>query len=141
MSSIPTVPTPRNEPVLSYAPGSPERKELKTRLAAMAGEEIEIPLIIGGKEVRTGDFKDVVMPHDHGHRLARAHLAGAAEVKQAVESSLAAQREWASWRWEDRAAVLLRAAELLAGPWRQTINASTMLGQSKTAHQAEIDSA
>ncbi len=141
MSSIPRVPQPVNEPVLSYAPGAPERARLKARLEEMAGEEIEIPLIIGGKEIRTGDTQKVVMPHDHGHVLATAHRAGEAEVRQAVAAALEAQREWVSWAWEDRLAVFLRAADLLATRWRATLNAATMLGQSKTAHQAEIDSA
>ena len=141
MSSIPVVPPPVNEPVLSYAPGSPERAELKARLEAMAGEEIEIPLIIGGREIRTGDLGTSVMPHDHGHVLARHHRAGEGEVRDAIRAAVEAQREWASWSWEDRAAVFLRAAELLATRWRATLNAATMLNQSKTAHQAEIDSA
>ncbi|MBV9773286.1 MAG: aldehyde dehydrogenase family protein, partial [Gemmatimonadetes bacterium] len=140
-NSIPQVPAPVNEPVLSYAPGTPERAELKAALDRMAGEQIEIPLIIGGREVRTGDTQTAVMPHDHGHVLATWHKAGEAEVRAAVKASLDAQREWAHWPWEDRLAVFLRAADLLAGRWRQTVNAATMLGQSKTAHQAEIDSA
>jgi 1-pyrroline-5-carboxylate dehydrogenase len=141
MSSIPKVPTPWNEPVLSYAPGTPERAELKAKLDEMRGEKIEIPLIIGGREIRTGNTQEVVVPHDHKHVLAVAHKAGEAEVKQAVNAALEAQREWASWAWEDRLAVFLRASELLATRWRQVLNASTMLGQSKTAHQAEIDAA
>jgi 1-pyrroline-5-carboxylate dehydrogenase len=135
------VPTPLNEPVRAYAPGSPEKKELKARLASMAGERIDIPLVIGGREIRTGDTATAVMPHDHGHVLATWHKAGPAEVQQAVAAAAEAKREWSSWRWEDRAAVLLKAAELLAGPWRTTLNAATMLGQSKTVYQAEIDSA
>jgi 1-pyrroline-5-carboxylate dehydrogenase len=141
MNSIPQVPLPRNEPVLGYAPGSPERAELKAALKVMAQEEIEIPLIIGGREVRTGDTDTQVVPHDHGHVLARYHKAGEAEVRQAVAAALEAQREWAAWPWEDRLAVFLRAADLLAGRWRPVVNAATMLGQSKTAHQAEIDAA
>ena len=141
MNSIPKVPLPRNEPVLGYAPGSPERAELKAALAMLSSEQIEIPLIIGGREVRTGDTDTQVMPHDHGHVLATYHKAGEAEVREAVRASLEAQREWASWPWEDRLAVFLRAAELLATRWRPVLNAATMLGQSKTSHQAEIDSA
>src|SRR4051812_13828178 len=141
MNSIPQVPRPRNEPVLGYAPGSPERAELKTALQVMSSAEIEIPLIIGGREVRTGNTDTQVMPHNHGHVLARYHKAGEAEVRQAVAASLEAQREWASWPWEDRLAVFLRAADLLAGRWRPVVNAATMLGQSKTSHQAEIDAA
>jgi 1-pyrroline-5-carboxylate dehydrogenase len=141
MNSIPQVPLPRNEPVLGYAPGSPERAELKAALKVMSGEQIEIPLIIGGREVRTGNTHTAVIPHDHGHVLATYHLAGEAEVRQAVDAALQAQREWAAWPWEDRLAVFLRAADLLATSWRPVLNAATMLGQSKTAHQAEIDAA
>ncbi|HEU0013893.1 MAG TPA: L-glutamate gamma-semialdehyde dehydrogenase [Longimicrobium sp.] len=141
MNSIPQVPQPRNEPVLSYAPGSPERAELKAALARMSGEEIEIPLVIGGREVRTGNTDTQVMPHDHGHVLARYHKAGPDEVRAAIQASLQAWRDWSAWPWEDRLAVFERAAELLATRWRPVLNAATMLGQSKTAHQAEIDSA
>ena len=141
MNSVPQVPAPRNEPVLSYAPGSPERAELKAALDRMAGEQIEIPVIVGGKEIRTGDTETVRMPHDHGHVLATYHKAGEAEVRAAVKASLEAQRDWMHWPWEDRLAVFLRAADLLATRWRPIVNAATMLGQSKTAHQAEIDSA
>jgi 1-pyrroline-5-carboxylate dehydrogenase len=135
------VPLPVNEPNKSYAPGSPERAELKTRLAAMAGEKIDIPIIIGGREIRGGRTEKSVMPHDHRHVLAEYHVAGPEQIAQAIAASAAARREWAAWPWEDRAAVILRAAELLATSWRATINAATMLGQSKTVFQAEIDSA
>jgi 1-pyrroline-5-carboxylate dehydrogenase len=141
MNSIPQVPAPRNEPVLSYAPGSAERAELKAALKAMASDQIEIPLIIGGREVRTGNTDTQVMPHDHSHVLATYHKAGEAEVREAVKAALEAQREWASWPWEDRLAVFLRAADLLATSWRPVLNGATVLGQSKTSHQAEIDSA
>jgi 1-pyrroline-5-carboxylate dehydrogenase len=134
-------PVPENEAILDYAPRSPERDELKARLATMAAEEIEIPLIIGGQEVRTGDTVEAVMPHDHKHVLATWHRAGAREAEMAIKVAGEAWRDWSSWSFEDRAAVFLRAADLLAGPRRQTLNAATMLGQSKTAHQAEIDSA
>ena len=134
-------PVPENEPILGYAPGSPERDELKARLATMAAEEIEIPLVIGGQEVRTGGTVEAVMPHDHKHVLATWHRAGAREAEMAIQAASEAWRDWSSWSFEDRAAVFLRAADLLAGPRRQTLNAATMLGQSKTAHQAEIDSA
>ena len=135
------VPTPSNEPVRSYAPGSPERASLETRLAELAGETVEIPLVIGGEEIRTGETVDVVMPHRHGHVLAKAHMGGANEALRAIDAAEAARHEWQRLPFEERAAVLLRAADLLAGPWRDTINASTMLGQSKTCHQAEIDAA
>jgi len=135
------VPPPVNEPVKAYAPGSPEKVELKESLRSMAAERMEIPVIIGGKEVRTGDLARAVMPHDHGHVLADWHKASPRHVQQAIDAALEARREWASWPWEDRAAVFLKAAELLATSWRATLNASTMLGQSKTVFQAEIDSA
>jgi len=135
------VPPPVNEPVKGYAPGSPERAELKARLQAMASERIEIPLVIGGKAVKGAETAKAVMPHDHGHVLAEWHKAGKEHVVQAIEAAAAARREWSRWPWEDRAAVFLRAAELLATSWRSTLNAATMLGQSKTAFQAEIDSA
>jgi 1-pyrroline-5-carboxylate dehydrogenase len=135
------VPAPVNEPVKSYAPGSPERAELKARLKSMASERIEIPLRIGGKEVRTGATAQAVMPHDHRHVLAEWHRASREHVEQAIAAARAAHAEWSSWPWEDRAAVILKAAELLATSWRATVNAATMLGQSKTVFQAEIDAA
>ena len=135
------VPPPVNEPVKSYAPGSPERASLKERLASMAAERADIALIIGGKEVRTGDLAQTVMPHDHRHVLGDWHRATPANVDHAIDAALKAAKDWASWSWEDRAAVFLKAAELLATTWRATLNASTMLGQSKTAFQAEIDAA
>src|SRR6476469_7942434 len=135
------VPEPVNEPNNTYAPGTPQRADLKARLKSMAGEKIEIPLIIGGREIRTGKLEKSVMPHDHSHVLAEYHLAGPEHIQQAIEASAVARREWSAWPWEDRAAVLLRAAELLATSWRPTINAATMLGQSKTVFQAEIDAA
>src|SRR5947199_7429690 len=132
---------PVNEPVRSYAPGSAEKKSLKQRLDEMASAEIEIPLVIGGKEVYTGDTAKAVCPHDHGHVLATYHQAGAAEVAAAADAAKRAWHEWSEIGWEERAALLLRAADLLAGPWRDTLNAATMLNQSKTVFQAEIDSA
>ncbi|MGH7718716.1 MAG: aldehyde dehydrogenase family protein, partial [Gemmatimonadaceae bacterium] len=140
-TGIRRVPNPTNEPVRSYAPGSPERAELKARLNTMADERLDIPLIIGGREVRTGATARAVMPHDHRHVLADWHMASAEQVRTAIDAARAAAREWANWPWEDRAAVFLKAGELLATTWRATLNAATMLGQSKTAHQAEIDSA
>ena len=135
------IPHPINEPVKSYAPGSPERAELKTRLEAMASERADIPMVIGGRHVRTGRTATAVMPHRHAHVLGDYHLAGTAEVAEAIAAATAAQKEWASWAWEDRAAIFLKAADLLATSWRSTLNATTMLNQSKTVFQAEIDSA
>jgi 1-pyrroline-5-carboxylate dehydrogenase len=135
-----TSPRPVNEPVLEYRPGSSERQALKARLAELAGEQIEIPLVIGGKEVRTGKLGKCVMPHDHAHVLATYHMAGPKEVQMAIDAAMAARKDWAAMDWQDRAAVFLKAADMLAGPWRATLNAATMLGQSKNAFQAEIDS-
>jgi 1-pyrroline-5-carboxylate dehydrogenase len=134
-------PKPTNEPVRDYAPGSPERAELKQRLAEMERERLEIPLVIGGEDVTTGDLTESVMPHRKDHVLADVHQGGAAEVDRAIKAAAEAWEDWSRLPWEERAAVFLRAAELLAGPWRSTLNAATMLGQSKTAHQAEIDAA
>jgi 1-pyrroline-5-carboxylate dehydrogenase len=138
-NSIVRVPSPINEPIQSYAPGSAERASLKDRLAAMMQEQPDIPLIIGGEEVRTGNTAEAICPHDHGHVLATYHQAGEAEVAQAIEASQEAWKSWSEMAWEARAAVFLRAADLLAGPWRDTINGMTMLNQSKTVYQAEID--
>ena len=135
------VPPPVNEPVKSYAPGSPEKLAIKARLASMAKERLDMPLIIGGEEIRTGDTAESVMPHDHAHVLGVYHRASTKHVEQAIAAAKRASADWANWAWEDRAAVFLRAAELLATTWRTTINAATMLGQSKTVYQAEIDSA
>jgi 1-pyrroline-5-carboxylate dehydrogenase len=140
-NAISPLAVPANEPVRSYAPGSPEKKSLKKRLDEMSSEQIEIPLIINGKEVRTGDMGKAICPHDHGHVLATYHQAGAGEVAIAAEVAKKAWQEWSELPWEDRAAVLLRAADLLAGPWRDTMNGATMLNQSKTVFQAEIDAA
>jgi 1-pyrroline-5-carboxylate dehydrogenase len=134
-------PTPHNELVRDYAPGSPEREELRVRLERMKNEQLEIPVVIGGEEIRTGDTFDSVMPHDKKHVLAQVHKAGPAEVEKAISASAEAWEDWHRLPWEERAAVFLRAAELLAGPWRSTLVAATMLNQSKTAHQAEIDAA
>ena len=134
-------PAPFNEPARGYAPGAPERDSLRRRLQEMSGERADIPCVIGGKDVRTGRTATAVMPHAYRHVLADVHLAGPDEVQAAIDAAAAAWQEWSRWPWEDRVAVFLRAAELLAGPWRDTLNAATMLGQSKTAHQAEIDAA
>ena len=135
------VPPPVNEPVRGYAPGSPEKASIKKRLATMAGERIDIPMVIGGTPVRTGDTAQAVMPHDHKHVLADWHRAEPEHVQQAIAAAKSAHADWANWAWEDRAAVFLRAAELLATTWRDTANAATMLNQSKTVFQAEIDAA
>ena len=136
-----TVPDPKNEVVRGYAPGSPEKASLKACLASMAAEQVDIPLIIGGEEVRTGDTMPVPVPHDHSKTLGVAHKAGPAEVAAAIEAASEARHDWERLPWQERAAIFLRVGELLAGPWRDRLNASTMLGQSKTAHQAEIDAA
>jgi 1-pyrroline-5-carboxylate dehydrogenase len=135
------LPAPENEPVRGYAPGSQEREELRARLDAMQRERLDVPSVIGGEEVRTGDTFEAVMPHAKQHVLADVHKAGAGEIERAIQAAGEAWQDWHRTPWEERAAVLLRAAELLAGPWRATVNAATMLGQSKTAHQAEIDAA
>jgi 1-pyrroline-5-carboxylate dehydrogenase len=136
-----TIPTPVNEPIHSYAPGTPARDELKARLASMSGERVDIPIVVGGREIHTGDIDHAVMPHNHAHVLADFHKATPEHVDQAIAASLSARHEWASWPWEERAAVFLKAADLAATTWRSTLNAATMLGQGKTAFQAEIDSA
>lgn len=140
-NAIIRVPFPKNEPVYSYVPGTQERGALKAQLEKMLSEEIEIPLIIGGEEVRTGNLADCRCPHDHSHLLARYHKAGPEEIEKAVEAAKEAWKDWSETDWVSRASVFLRAAELLATKYRYILNAATMLGQSKTAHQAEIDSA
>ena len=135
------VPPPRNEPPLAYAPGTGERAALKRALGEVAGADVEIPLRIAGRDVRTGRFGEVRAPHRHSQRLARFHQAGPREVEAAIAAALAARRDWAAMDPGDRAAIFLRAAELLAGPRRQQLNAATMMGQSKTPFQAEIDAA
>jgi 1-pyrroline-5-carboxylate dehydrogenase len=134
-------PHPVNEPILDYAPGAPERAALRRKLEELRGQRQELPLVIGGEDVRTGRMATAVVPHDHRHVLADVHQGGSAEVERAIDAAALAWPDWSRTSWVDRASVFLRAAELLAGPWRQTLNAATMLGQSKTAHQAEIDSA
>ncbi|MFL6591134.1 MAG: L-glutamate gamma-semialdehyde dehydrogenase [Luteimonas sp.] len=139
--AISKVPTPVNEPVKSYAPGSPERASLKVKLDELSSQTVEMPLVIGGKDVHTGRTGKAVMPHRHAHVLGEFHQGGEPEVQSAIKAALRAQPDWAALPWEARAAVFLKAAELLAGPYRDVLNAATMLGQSKTCHQAEIDSA
>jgi 1-pyrroline-5-carboxylate dehydrogenase len=135
------VPQPKNEPILSYAPGSAERTELKSALKEMLGSEAEVPMIIGGEEVRNGNLADIRCPHDHQHLLGRYHQADSSYVTKAVDAAEKTKKEWGEMPWESRAVVLLKAAELLAGKYRQTLNAATMLNMSKTPHQAEVDAA
>ena len=141
MNGVFRVPQPTNEPVRAYGPGSAEKRPLKAKLAEMRAHEIEIPLLIGGEEVRTGKLGTCIVPHDHKHVLARYHKAGAAEVAKAIAAAREAHKTWSRMPFADRAAILLKAADLLAGPFRDEANAATMLGQSKTVFQAEIDSA
>jgi len=130
---------PTNEPMNDFAPGSPSRAALKAGLERQAAQVVEIPLIIGGKEVRTGKMRDVVMPCDHGHVLARCHMAGEAEVRRAIDAALAAHDQWSNLSWIERASIGLKAAELLSKNRRYEIAAATMLGQAKNAYQAEVD--
>ncbi len=135
------VPEPQNEPILTYAPGSKERAELKAALSELKSQQIEVPIIIGGKEIRTGNLGEMRIPHNHSHVLGTFHKAGKEEVQMAIEAALEARKIWAEIPWEQRVSIFLKAAELLSGPWRARLNAATMLGQSKVVHQAEIDSA
>ena len=132
---------PNNEPILSYEPGSQEKIELKTKLKELKNNPVEIPLIINGNEVKTGNTKEIRAPHNHDIVLGKYHMAGEKEVNEAIKASLAAKKEWENTSWEKRAAIFLKAASLLAGPKRAEINAATMLCQSKNVFQAEIDSA
>ncbi len=132
---------PVNEPVKNYEPGSAERKTLQATLASMSSEQVDMPLWINGKAIQTGRTGQAVMPHRHKHVVGHYHQAGETEVQSAINAALKAHHEWSSWPWEKRAQIFLKAADLLAGPWRDRINASTMLGQSKTVHQSEIDAA
>lgn len=135
------VPTPKNEPVKAYAPGSPERIELQKTLQEFRAQEMDVPMFIGSEEVRTGKKKPMSPPHDHQHILGYFHEGDASHVEQAINAALGAKEAWESMEWEQRAAIFLKAADLLAGPYRAKINAATMLGQSKNAMQAEIDAA
>ena len=133
------VPKPYNEPIKSYEPGSPERKEVQVTLQQMQEQNIEIPLIIGGKEIKSGDTVEIKAPHNHDITLGFYHRAGSKEVDQAIEAALEARQIWAWMPWEHRVSIFLKAADLLSGPWRAKLNAATMLGQSKTIYQSEID--
>jgi 1-pyrroline-5-carboxylate dehydrogenase len=135
------LPEPENEPILDHAPGSPERVELKEKLDELSNQVIEIPIIIGGEMYRSEEVKEVVMPHDHSHVMAQAYLADEELLGEAVEAALEARESYLDLPWHERGAIFMRAAELLRGPYRATINAATMLGISKTPYQAEIDSA
>ncbi len=141
MNAVLQVPFPINEPVRTYEPGTPERSSLQKKLHALKADLIEIPAFIGGKEVRTGEMEDIVAPHEHAHVLARMHKCGSKEAEMAINACRQASGFWSQMHWTERAAIFLRAAELLSGSWRDTLNAATMLGQSKNAHQAEIDAA
>ena len=135
------VPFPENEPVKSYAPGSPERASLQAKLKEMKGQEIEVPMNIGGEEITTSTKIRMSPPHEHRHTLGHFYEGDASHVEQAVNAALGAREDWANMSWEHRASIFLKAADLIAGPYRDEINASTMLGQSKNAFQAEIDAA
>jgi 1-pyrroline-5-carboxylate dehydrogenase len=135
------VPVPVNEPVKSYAPGSPERKELQAMLKELRSQEVDVPMYINGKEIRTGNKGRLAPPHDHQHTLGYYHKGDKSHVGQAIDAAMMAKKKWAEMSWEHRASIFLKAAELLAGPYRAKINAATMLGQSKNAYQAEIDAA
>ena len=141
MNGKPNIPVPANEPVLGYAPGSPEKLALKAKIKEFRSAQIEIPLYIGGKDVRTGKLGEAICPHDHKHVLARYHKAGGRETKMAIEAALKARHEWAAMPFHARASIFLKAAELLSTTMRATVNAATMLNLSKNAFQAEIDSA
>lgn len=135
------VPAAKNEPVKSYAPGSPERKELQAMLKTLRGQKVDVPMYIGGKEVRSGHKVKMSPPHDHKHLLGYYHKSEKTHIKQAIDAALKAKAKWEALSWEHRASIFLRAADLIAGPYRAKLNAATMLGQSKNAFQAEIDAA
>lgn len=133
------VPAAYNEPVLSYAPGTPERKELLRTISEMRSAVADIPMIINGREIRTGNLTQINPPHDTGHLLGHYHSGDKSHVEMAIDAALGVRKQWSSMPWKQRAAIFLRAASLVSGPYRHVINAATMLGQSKTVHQAEID--
>ena len=138
-NSIYRFPNPGNEPVKTYAPGTSDKAALKKALLQLSAEEWDIPLVIGGQEIRTGQTDKVVMPHDHRHVLATYHKAGEKEVQMAIDAAMKAHHDWSMLPWEERAMVMLRAAELFATKYRYLLNAAVMLGQSKNPFQAEID--
>jgi 1-pyrroline-5-carboxylate dehydrogenase len=140
-TAIYKVPIPKNEPVNSYAPGTPERASLQAKLKELRAQEVDVPMYIGAEEVRTGKTLPLNPPHDHQHKLGQFHEGDGSHVEQAIKAALAAKQDWADLHWQQRASVFLKAADLIAGPYRDKINAATMLGQSKNAYQAEIDSA
>lgn len=141
MNAIPKVPVPYNEPILSYGPGTPEKKALKAKLRELSDNQIEIPLYIGGEEIKTKNFGTCVKPHEHRHLLGKYHKGGAKEAEMAIKAALKARKDWADMPFHARAGIFLKAADLLSGPYRATLNAATMLGQSKNPYQAEIDAA
>ena len=134
-----TIDRPKNDPFLGYLPGSKERRELKEELAKQSAQVVKIPLIIGGKEIYTEKTIQVTMPHDHQHVIAECSMAGEKELKMAIDAALAAKEEWEAMPWEHRSAIFMKAAEMITGPYRKVLNAATMIGQSKTVFQAEID--
>ncbi|HET8858400.1 L-glutamate gamma-semialdehyde dehydrogenase [Marivirga sp.] len=140
-TAIYKVPIPKNEPVKDYAPGSPERASLQAKIKELRSQEVDVPMYIGAEEVRTGKTLPLNPPHDHQHKLGQFHEGDGSHVEQAIKAALAAKQEWADLHWQQRASVFLKAADLISGPYRDKINAATMLGQSKSAYQAEIDSA
>ncbi len=140
-NAIYKIESPDNEPIMSYAPGSSERTAILAEMTRLKEQTVEIPIIIGGKEIKTGNMGECRIPHDHQHLLGTYHKAGEKEVALAIEAAMEARKEWAAMEWQHRLAIFNKAAELLAGPYRMLINAATMLGQSKNAFQAEIDSA
>jgi len=138
---FPNMPVPKNEPILTYGPGSPEKKSIQAKLAEMKNRKIEISMLIGGKEIRSNQSGNCVCPHEHRHVLGTYHMAGEREVKEAIDTALEVRSSWAAMSCESRASIFIKAAELLSGPWRSILNSANMLNASKTVHQAEIDSA
>ncbi|MFA7359378.1 MAG: aldehyde dehydrogenase family protein, partial [Bacteroidales bacterium] len=136
-----TIPEIKNEPVKTYAPGTPERTALKKMLAELRSKELDIPMVIGGKEIRTDKKLRMSPPHEIKHTLGYYYQGDGSHVQMAIDAALSAREQWASLSWQHRSAIFLKAADLLAGPYRQKMNAATMLGQSKNAFQAEIDAA